>query len=605
MNAGGFAGRAVSAAAPAAESVNKAWLRALEMTARIANAPERTLPQVVEEQARARPDAPALIGPDAQLTYLEVACAMRRYARWGLAQGLRKGDAVALMAHNHPGYMAAWLGLSSVGVVVALINSNLRGEALAHCLAAAAPKHVIAADEFTCAASEAAAQLAEPPEVWLLGQGEGLRLEPALAVLPAEPLTAAELGGVMVNDGALLIYTSGTTGLPKAARVSHHRVMNWSLWFAGMLNITPEDRLYNCLPMHHSVGGVVATGALLVSGGSVAIAWKFSASRFWDEVTDWDCTLFQYIGELCRYLVKARPNANERRHRLRVAYGNGLSKDVWAAFQERFAIPRIIEFYAATEGNFSLFNVEGEPGAIGRVPGFMAHRFPAALVVYNTETGAPARDANGRCIRCARGETGEAIGRIAGADGDPAHWFEGYTDAGATEEKVLRDVFERGDAWVRTGDLLRLDGRGFFHFVDRVGDTFRWKGENVSAAEVGAAIDACPGVQTSAVYGVKVPGAEGRAGMAAVVPGPGFDLAELRARLAQALPSYARPVFIRLMSALTLTETFKKASHRLATEGFDPDRVHDPLFFDDPAADAYAQLDAGLFARLSRCEVRL
>jgi fatty-acyl-CoA synthase len=598
--------RPATTAAPAGgESVNKVWLRALKLTAGIAAAPERTLPRTVEEQAQARPDAPALLGLDARLNFRELACAMRRYARWALAQDLAKGDVVTLMAPNHPNYMAVWLGLTSVGVIVALINSSLRGEALAHCLAAAAPKRLIAADEFAGAAAEAAARLADPPEIWLLGEGEGRRLEAALAALPSEPLTAAERRAVTVNDGALLIYTSGSTGLPKAARVSHHRVMSWSLWFAGMLGVTPKDRLYDCLPMHHSVGGVVATGALLVSGGSVAIADKFSASRFWDEVTRWDCTLFQYIGELCRYLVAAQPNANERRHRLRAACGNGMSKPVWTAFQERFAIPRIIEFYAATEGNFSLFNVEGEPGAIGRAPAFMAHRFPAALVAFDPETGAPVRDAQGRCIRCARGETGEAIGRIAEPGGDPAHRFEGYTDAEATEKKVLRDVFEPGDAWVRTGDLMRLDQRGFFYFVDRVGDTFRWKGENVSAAEVGAAIDACPGVQASAVYGVKVPGAEGRAGMAAIVAGPGFDLAQLRARLSQALPPYARPLFIRLTPALSMTETFKKASHRLAAEGFDPARVRDPLFLDDPAEGRYTPVDAALFARLGRGEVRL
>jgi fatty-acyl-CoA synthase len=587
----------IAAAAPG-ESANKAWLRALELTGRIARAPDRVLPLVVEEQALARPEAPALLSDEEQLTYQDLAVRLRRYARWALAQQLRKGETVALMAHNHPGYMAAWLGLSSVGVVVALINPNLRGEALAHCLAAASPSRLIVADEFAEAAREATAGMSELPEVWLLGSGEGRRIEPALAALAEEPLTPEERRNVNVRDGALLIYTSGTTGLPKAARVSHHRIMSWSCWFAGMLDIRPEDRLYDCLPMHHSVGGVAAVGAVLVSGGSAVIARKFSVSRFWDEITRWDCTLFQYIGELCRYLVKAPPHANERRHHLRIACGNGLSRAVWTTFQARFAVPRIVEFYAATEGNFSLFNVEGAPGSIGRVPGFMAHRFPSALVVYDPETGAPARDPEGRCIRCVRGETGEAIGRIAGAEGDPAHGFEGYVSVAESEKKVLRDVFEPGDAWLRTGDLMRVDERGFFYFIDRVGETFRWKGENVSTTEVAAAIDSCPGVTASAVYGVKVPGAEGRAGMAAIVAEPGFDLADLRARLAAALPAYARPLFLRLSPTLAMTETFKTSSHRLAAEGFDPNQSLDPLFFEDSAAQAYVPLDAALFARL-------
>lgn len=597
---------AVVAAVPQAspgESVNKAWLRALELTARIERAPERTLAEVVEEQARARPQAAALLSDAGQLTYRDLAARQRRYARWALAEGLGKGEVVALLAHNQPDYMAAWLGLTSVGVVVALINTNLAGEALAHSLRAAAPKRLIAAEELAEIARAAVEALAEPPEVWLLGEGPGRRIEAALAALPAEPLTADERRGVTVRDPALLIYTSGTTGLPKAARVSHHRVMSWSCWFAGMLDVRPDDRLYDCLPMYHSVGGVVATGALLVAGGSVVVARKFSADRFWDEVVRWDCTLFQYIGELCRYLAQAPPSANERRHRLRIACGNGLSGAVWTAFQARFAIPRIVEFYAATEGNFSLFNVEGEPGAIGRVPGFMAHRFPAALVAYDPETGAPARGADGLCLRCARGETGEAIGRIASAD--PAHRFEGYTNPAETEKKVLRDVFEPGDAWLRTGDLMRLDARGFFHFVDRIGETFRWKGENVSAGEVAAAIDACPGVEACAVFGVSVPGAEGRAGMAAIVARPGFDLAQLRAHLARALPAYARPLFLRLAPALAITETFKKASDRLAAQGFDPATISDPLFFAEPAAQAYVPLDAALFARISQGVVRL
>ena len=587
------------------ESVNKAWLRALELTARIERAPERILAAVVEEQAQARPDAGALLSDAEQLTYGELAARQRRYARWALAEGLAKGDVVALLAHNQPDYMAAWLGLTSVGVVVALINTNLAGEALAHSLRAASPRRLIATDEVAQAAHAAAAELAEPLDVWLLGEGAGRRIEGVLATLSAEPLGADERRKVTVRDPALLIYTSGTTGLPKAARVSHHRVMSWSCWFAGMLDVRPGDRLYDCLPMYHSVGGVVATGAQLVAGGAVVIARKFSAGRFWDDVVRWDCTLFQYIGELCRYLVQAPPSADERRHRLRIACGNGLSGAVWTAFQDRFAIPRIVEFYAATEGNFSLFNVEGEPGAIGRVPGFMAHRFPAALVAYDPETGQPARGADGLCIRCGRGERGEAIGRIASAGADPAHRFEGYTNAVETEKKVLRDVFEPGDAWLRTGDLMRLDARGFFHFVDRVGETFRWKGENVSAGEVAAAIDACPGVEACAVYGVSVPGAEGRAGMAAIVAGPGFDPVRLRAHLAQTLPLYARPLFLRLTPALAVTETFKKASHRLAVQGFDPAAVADPLLFDDPVTRAYVPLDAALCAQIGRGAIRL
>ena len=585
---------------PHAPSANRAWLRALEIIGRIERSPERLLSSVVEEIAWARPDAPALISDGETLSYGALAGRMRRYARWAITEGLAKGDVVALMAPNRPDYMACWLGLTSVGVVVALINTNLRGDALSHCVAVAEPVCLIAAAEFAEVAGEAAARLAEPPTVWTEG-----RLDWAMARLGDEPLGADEAPPMTVRDPALLIYTSGTTGLPKAARVSHHRIMSWSGWFAGMMDAGPDDRLYDCLPMYHSVGGVVATGALLTAGGSVVIAPKFSAGRFWDDVVRWDCTLFQYIGELCRYLVKAPPNPNERRHRLRMVCGNGLRPDVWTAFQARFEIPRILEFYAATEGNFSLYNVEGQPGAIGRVPAFMAHRFPAAIVAFDPATGLPARGADGRCIRCKPGEAGEAIGRISGAGGDPAHRFEGYTSAAESERKVLLDVFEPGDAWLRTGDLMRADRKGFFYFVDRIGDTFRWKGENVSTGEVAEAIAACPGVASTAVYGVPVPGADGKAGMAAIVPGRDFDLATLHRHLAETLPSYARPLFLRFTPSLPVTETFKQKKGDLAAEGFDPSAASDPLFFDDAAKGAYVRLDAPLFGKIATGGVRL
>jgi fatty-acyl-CoA synthase len=339
---------------PPAAGANKAWLRALDMTSRIDRTPLRLLSGVVEEMAQARGWSPALVSDGETLSYAGLAARTRRYARWALAEGLAKGEVVALMMGNRPEYMAIWLGLTRVGVVVALINTSLRGQALAHCLGVAAPRRIIAAAEFAAAAREACERLADPATVWVHGEAEGPRIDLAVQALSDAPLPPDEQRMVSVRDPALLIYTSGTTGLPKAARVSHHRVMSWSGWFAGMLDAGPDDRLYDCLPMHHSVGGVVATGAMLVKGGTVAIAPKFSAGRFWDDIVRFDCTLFQYIGELCRYLVKAPPSANERRHRLRMVCGNGLRPDVWTEFQARFAIPRILEFYAATEGNFSL-----------------------------------------------------------------------------------------------------------------------------------------------------------------------------------------------------------------------------------------------------------
>ncbi len=589
-------------AAPApAGSANKDWLRALERTARINETPTRILAVVIDELADRLGEAPALLSDRETLSYAALADRSRRYARWALDQGLAKGDVVALMMPNRPEYLAVWLGLTRVGVVVALINTSLRGASLRHCLKIAEARRTIVDADLLAVFEESSNG---EGDVWVHGEAATShpRIDLALAAMPIDGLAGPETAKITLLDPALLIYTSGTTGLPKAARVSHHRIISWSGWFAGLMDTQPSDRLYNCLPLCHSAGGVAATGAALIAGASVVIAEKFSASRFWDDIARWDCTLFQYIGELCRYLLAAPPQANETAHRLRIACGNGLQADVWTAFQDRFAIPRVLEFYAATEGTFSLYNVEGRPGAIGKLPSFLAHRFPAAIVRFNPETGAPARDEAGFCIPCARGEAGEAIGRISeGAAGR----FEGYTDADESQKKILRDVFIPGDAWMRTGDLMVVDAQGYWFFRDRIGDTFRWKGENVATTEVAQAILASPGVSAASVYGVKVSGRPGRAGMAAVVAGPGFDLGDLRARLAMSLPEYARPVFVRLVDGFETTETFKPKKQALADEGFDPARTDDPLFVDDRIAGAYVRLDAARFEAILSGALRL
>jgi fatty-acyl-CoA synthase len=277
-----------------------------------------------------------------------------------------------------------------------------------------------------------------------------------------------------------------------------------------------------------------------------------------------------------------------------MACGNGLRGDVWDAFQTRFAIPKVLEFYAATEGNFSLFNVEGKVGAIGRIPPLLAHRFPVAIVRTDAERGTPLRGDDGLCIVCARGEIGEAIGRIGSADKGGGR-FEGYTDAAETAKKILRNVFEPGDAWFRTGDLMRLDDQGFFHFIDRIGDTFRWKGENVATSEVNEAILDCPGVRDATTYGVTIPGNDGRAGMAAIVAGDGFDFKAFADHL----------LVVRISAAIDATETFKQKKQQLIRDGFDPDIVVDPLFFKDPQSGDYRSLDAALYARIVEGSIRL
>ena len=574
--------------------MTQAWARALKLTADLTADPARTLGVVLDELAERHGAAPAILSAETAFSFEALAARARRYTRWARAQGYGHGDVVALLAPNQPDYVAAWVGISRTGATVALLNTHLEDLALAHSLTVCGARAVLIAPSLEPGYAGAIEHLATPPAVWPMGDG--------LDAFDDAPLQAVEAEGARLSDRALLIFTSGTTGLPKAANVSHTRVLTWCGWFAGMMDSGPTDRLYNCLPMYHSVGGVVAVGGVLLKGGSVFVRERFSARAFWDEVTAYDCTLFQYIGELCRFLLASPPHPLERAHRLRLACGNGLREEVWTAFQQRFAIARVLEFYAATEGSFSLYNVEGRPGAIGRVPPFLAHRFPAALVRHDVETGAPARDARDLCIRCAPGEVGEALGRIAAAGKGPNR-FEGYTSGAESERKVLHDVFAPGDAWFRTGDLMRQDGAGFFYFVDRIGDTFRWKGENVSTAEVAAALCACPGVDAAAVYGVELPGCEGKAGMAALATSARFDLAELAGRLAGALPAYARPLILRLRAGLDATETFKLKKAQLAREGFDPAVVSDPMFV--RVEGGYRPLDPDLHADIAAGRLRL
>ncbi|MBR0818777.1 long-chain-acyl-CoA synthetase [Bradyrhizobium liaoningense] len=588
-----------------AASASKIWLKAIELTARIETLPGRMFADVVDDWARRQPDRTALVTDDADLDYAGLSKRINRYARWARSVGVAKGDTVALMMPNGIDYVAAWLGISRVGGVVALINTKLVGQSLAHCIDVAKPSHIIVAHELTETLESATPHLKTAAKVWTHGDSRSERaIDVAVAALDDAPLSPEEHGDVSINDRALLIYTSGTTGLPKAASISHRRILTWGFWFAGLTGATPQDRLYDCLPLFHSVGGIVAPCSMLAAGGSVVIAEKFSASNFWPDIVRHDCTLFQYIGELCRYLLKAPPSEYENRHRLRLACGNGLRGDIWEDFQTRFAIPRILEFYAATEGNFSLFNVEGQPGAIGRIPPLLAHRFPASLVKLDPDSGAPLRNDEGFCLACARGEAGEAIGRIGTAD-EGGGRFEGYTDAGETEKKVLRDVFAKGDAWFRTGDLMRLDDKGFFHFVDRIGDTFRWKGENVATSEVNDAVRDFTGVVDATTYGVSIPGSDGRAGMSAIVVNEGFDIERLPAHLAQRLPAYARPVFVRISRELDATETFKQKKGELAREGFDPAGVGDPLFMADPKSGTYVALDAGTYSQIVDGSIRL
>ncbi|MBV9778248.1 MAG: long-chain-acyl-CoA synthetase [Acetobacteraceae bacterium] len=539
------------------------WIRALELTKGSAH---QTLPGLVDQLAETHGERVALedeVGPPT--TYRALAARVNGYAGWAARQSL-VGETVALLLRNCSDYVAIWLGLGRAGCTVALLNTSLRGESLAHSVKVSGATHLIASADLLAGVDQERAGIRHAHQWPFDLGGDGA---PPTDLPPPRP-----------RDVALLIYTSGTTGLPKATKVTHRRVTKWSFWFAGMTDAAPDDRLYDCLPMCHSTGGVVAVGAMLVSGGAVVIRERFSATRFWRDVAESRCTVFQYIGELCRYLTHLPPNPDERRHSLRLAVGNGLQADVWQRLKSRSGIPHILEFYAATEGVVSLYNHDGKPGSIGRIPPVLEPYFAVQLIRVDLESGEPVRDASGLCAACGPDEPGEAIGRLTGGRA-----FDGYDDQRASARKVIENVFAAGDRWFRSGDLMRRDAAGWFYFVDRLGDTFRWKGENVSASEVANVLRAYPGVLDAVVFGVPVEGHEGRAGMAAIVADGGLALPELAAHLARHLPAYARPLFVRLCPQLDLTATFKPTKARLAAEGYWG--ASDPVWAYDRRSDAY------------------
>jgi fatty-acyl-CoA synthase len=562
-----------------------------------------TVADIIERWARERPDNVAIYFEDKRYTYGDYDGAANRYARWAQTQGLKKGDVVALLMENRPEYLFAWTGLVKIGVVAALINTNLKEKALAHSIAVAEAKHLILGAELADNFATCLDDLSAPIEVWTTGgavQGSE-NLDTALAAQSTAPLPKDVRAGMVAGDKCFYIYTSGTTGMPKAANMSHLRIQNMMHSFAAAMKSTKHDRMYIVLPLYHSAGGVCAIGSTLTTGGSIIIRRRFSATHFWDDCVKYGATQFEYIGELCRYLLNSPPHKLERKHKLRVVMGNGLRPEIWPGFKARFRIPKIIEFYGATEGNVALVNVDGKVGAIGRIPRYLRNILPTRLVLFDVEREQPVRASDGFCVECKPGEVGEAIGLI-----DPERGrFEGYSKGTETEKKILRDVFAKGDAWFRTGDLLKRDKAGYFFFIDRIGDTFRWKGENVATSEVAEAISVFPGIKEANIYGVIVPGTDGRAGMASLVVEGALDLAKFKAHVEKNLPVYARPIFLRLQGEIEVTGTFKHRKIELVKEGFDPKVIKEPLYFLDPVDGHYLKLTVELFDRIMAGEVRL
>lgn len=571
-------------------------MRMQKLTGSISEADEELVADDFETVAEKYAQNVAFYFEGGETTYAELDARANRVARWALDQGLRAGDCVALIMENRPDYLAVWIGLAKVGVVTALVSNSLEGRALAHCVNISGATHVITGSDQDKAIEGAKAQFEASPRLWTLGGTQGEDLDAALAGQNDARLCRAHRAHLRCGDLCLYAYTSGTTGLPKAARLSNARVKMMMRTFIAPNRTTERDRVYVTLPLYHATGGIAAVGQALMSGAGVILRRRFSASAFWDDVAEHGATSFVYIGELCRYLLNQPPHPEERTHQLRNCFGNGLRPEIWDEFRDRFAIPQICEFYSSTEGNVSILSFDGKVGAVGRIPHWLEWAFAhVAFVKFDVETEQPVRGADGFVVRADVDEPGEVLGRI----GDNVRTrFDGYNDEIATSRKILRDVFEPGDMWFRTGDLMRKDAQGYVYFVDRIGDTYRWKGENVSTNEVGKVLSRVKGVSLANVYGVPVPGADGKAGMAAVTLKEEVDFNRLYDTLAEDLPPYAIPLFIRVQQSAETTGTFKFRKVDLVKEGFNPNRTDDPVWMLHPEQKEYVPLTEGRYKSL-------
>jgi acyl-CoA synthetase (AMP-forming)/AMP-acid ligase II len=529
---------------------------------------------LLERHSRARPDAPALFFLERTYTWAEVNEQANRWARLLLAEGVTRTDVVALVMDSRPEYVFALLGASKLGAVTACVNTNLTGSALAHAMRVANVRLVVAGSEHENAVDQVLTEVrpfGPPPRLLVqLDEGGTSERDPIDTRLAA--MRTTDVGGPRPSGKAPMtyLYTSGTTGLPKAAIVTNQRFLLAAHVFGLVLcEATPADVIYVSLPLYHGTGQWGGLGTALTTGAAMALRRKFSASAFWKDAVRYRATRALYIGELCRYLLHQPPAPEDGAHSVQVAVGNGLRPDVWKPFQMRFKIPLIREFYGATEGNAVLANLEGRAGMLGRFGRGQA------VIECDLESGKPRRGSDGRCRRIERpGEVGLFIGRIS-----RLARFDGYLDQKATNSKVLRDVFRRGDTWFNSGDLVTLHEERWLSFADRVGDTFRWKGENVSTAEVALLINAAPGVVESNVFGVSLPGSDGKAGMACLVVAPDFDVGAFGSYAEERLPRYARPLFLRLLHDMQVTSTLKQKKTDYRSEGYDPARFDDPLFF--------------------------
>lgn len=560
-----------------------------------------------EHQVRRRGDNTALIFENQRLSWNELNERAEDFACRLLASGLKPGESCAIMVENRPEFLFAWLGANKIAVTAGLLNTSARGPALLHAMKSTNARVLLLGDE--CAGQLKDSGLESDHDLQILRIADGINSTPSgRNAIDIHSLDISHLGKpdfkTLRQDADNLsacsyVFTSGTTGLPKAANISHGRYLAAGAGWQASLGLSENDVYYCSLPLFHSSALMSLYSTALLTGGPIYLRRKFSVSNFWKDVRAHKVTVFQYVGEVCRYLTNAPPVPEENHHSLRFLIGSGMGIDVWRRFTERFGEHvRIIEGWGSTESNCTLANFDQKPGSCGRIP--FPENSHMRLLRYDQEADELERDSTGGFIVCKPGEVGEMHGQIQRGNGEMVSPFEGYTSQEATEAKILRNVFETGDAWWRSGDLFRHDEDGYFYFVDRIGDTFRWKGENVSTLEVAQLLSDYIDADTINIYGVKVPEHEGRACMAAITlrEGHEFDPEKFYRCAEELLPEHARPLFVRILSEADITANFKLRKVRLRDEGFDRRKIKDALYGLDRAAGSYRPLSDELLTRM-------
>ncbi|XP_066141587.1 long-chain fatty acid transport protein 4 isoform X1 [Euwallacea fornicatus] len=565
--------------------------------------------KIFEKNVKRHPHKPAVLFEDQEWSFIQVEEYSNKIANIFKNHGYKKGDRVALFLENKPEYVGIWLGLSKLGVIVPLINTNLRLNSLVHSITIAKSQAVIFGAEFSEAVSDVLDKVESKVAMYQINcnnnaSSQDARFKSLDLLLKEASIVPPEIKEkVGHHDHLLYIYTSGTTGLPKAAVISTSRyffIAGAMHWLGGFRS---SDRFYCPLPLYHTAGGCMSMGQMLIYGSSVVIRKKFSASLYFPECHKYNCTAAQYIGEMCRYILAVPPKPSDTEHNLRLIFGNGLRPQIWKKFTNRFNIKDVKEFYGATEGNANIVNFDNTVGSIGFVSRIIPQIYPISIIKVD-EHGEPIRNAQGLCQICKPNEPGVFIGKII--PNNPSRAFLGYVDEEASKKKVVYDVFCRGDSAFISGDILIADELGNLYFKDRTGDTFRWKGENVSTSEVEAVISNLVNYKDVVVYGVEIRGMEGRAGMAALYdPEGSIDLNQhFLSGLKKSLPPYARPFFIRILTKLDLTGTYKMKKNDLQKESFDPSKTTDRIYYLNSEG-KYELVTSEVFGKINSGEIRV